>query len=324
MRLFIFTLLITIYAQVASADDMRPASLTIQQLNNSTFEAVFKVPARDGARLKLDVQLDENSRQLGLVSGQFIRQAYITSWKFERPGLSGLEITILGLRDNSADVLLRIIDAQGRVITDVLNADLQSYKLSDEQKTQNTFVTYMVLGIEHILIGLDHLLFVACLIYISRTGKKLLLTITGFTIAHSITLILASTGTVYVPIAPVEAVIALSIVLLAWEILKNKQNSITLKYPVAVSSSFGLLHGFGFASVLSDIGLPEDEAWQALLSFNVGVEIGQLLFVGALFAGFLLLRLMMKTLTLDKLRFVVGYFCGSLAMFWVIQRLAAF
>ena len=190
-------------------------------------------------------------------------------------------------------------------------------------------MTYIKIGIEHILIGLDHLLFVACLVYISGTRKKLLYTITGFTLAHSVTLFLSATNIIVIPIEPVEAVIALSIIFLAWEIAKNKQHSLSLRYPVLVSSSFGLLHGFGFAAVLSDIGLPETEKLLALLSFNIGVELGQLLFVLALFlvvkfASVLYKWLKHKPLTLAMLRLPISYLCGITATFWLIERLAAF
>jgi len=190
-------------------------------------------------------------------------------------------------------------------------------------------ITYIELGFEHILIGLDHLLFVACLVYISGSRKKLFFTITGFTLAHSITLFLSASNIVTIPIAPVEAVIALSIIFLAWEIAKNRQQSLSLRYPVLVSSSFGLLHGFGFAAVLSDIGLPETERLMALLSFNIGVELGQLAFVLALFilvklASWLYLWMQDKPLTLPMLRLPISYLCGITATFWFIQRLTAF
>ncbi|TKB46086.1 HupE/UreJ family protein [Thalassotalea mangrovi] len=324
MRAILSLLTFFLSTALCQADDMRPASLTISQLEASSFDVIFKVPARENARLKLDVSFDDKTEPSGLRHRQFSNQAYIESWQIEREALAGMRISIEGFNENAADVLVRVIDLQGQTITTVLNADKQHFTIEDKYQDQNTFIAYTILGIEHILVGLDHLLFVACLIYISRSGRKLLLTITGFTIAHSLTLILATTDTLVFPIAPVEAVIALSIVLLAWEIAKNRQHSLTLKYPVAVSTSFGLLHGFGFASVLSDIGLPPGEKWQALLSFNIGVEIGQLLFVAALYVLFALSRLLIKSITLDKLRFAVSYCCGSVAMYWLFQRLAAF
>ncbi|WP_424286598.1 HupE/UreJ family protein [Eudoraea sp.] len=155
---------------------------------------------------------------------------------------------------------------------------------------------YSILGIKHILEGWDHLLFLICLMLVAGIGKKLWITITGFTIAHSITLALSALDVVRLPIPPVEAVIALSVVYLAVEIALQKKDSLTYRYPIAVSSSFGLLHGFGFAAVLSDIGLPQIEVVTSLLFFNVGVELGQIIFV----LGILLFWLFIRKISFDK------------------------
>jgi len=191
---------------------------------------------------------------------------------------------------------------------------------------------YLTLGVEHILEGYDHLLFLVCLMLIAGTGRRILITITGFTIAHSITLALSALGVVHVPIAPVEAAIALSIVFLAVEIVRGDKNSFTYRYPIAVSSSFGLLHGFGFAAVLGETGLPQTEIPAALLFFNVGVEIGQILFVAVVIAVYQLIRFVGRTsfdrdLSVDALRPLqtpAAYAVGILGSFWMIQRVATF
>ena len=191
---------------------------------------------------------------------------------------------------------------------------------------------YLTLGVEHILEGYDHLLFLVCLMLIAGTGRRILITITGFTIAHSITLALSALGVVHVPIAPVEAAIALSIVFLAVEIVRGDKNSFTYRYPIAVSSSFGLLHGFGFAAVLGETGLPQTEIPAALLFFNVGVEIGQILFVAVVIAVYQLIRFVGRTsfdrdLSTDALRPLqtpAAYAVGILGSFWMIQRVASF
>ena len=191
---------------------------------------------------------------------------------------------------------------------------------------------YLTLGVEHILEGYDHLLFLVCLMLIAGTGRRILITITGFTIAHSITLALSALGVVHVPIAPVEAAIALSIVFLAVEIVRGDKNSFTYRYPIAVSSSFGLLHGFGFAAVLGETGLPQTEIPAALLFFNVGVEIGQILFVAVVIAVYQLIRFVGRTsfdrdLSTDALRPLqtpAAYAVGILGSFWMIQRVATF
>lgn len=326
MRLLAILLLL-VFCPLLWADDMRPASLTITALDDTTYEVSWIVPIKKGKRPSLNVEFDDRSKQLSPKRSQQNNNTIREYWSIEQAtGLAGSSISIIGLKGSSYEVLLRIIDVHHQTIASVLNTEKSDFLVPEAGTTEakDTVLTYIALGIEHILIGLDHLLFVACLVYISTTRKKLLLTITGFTAAHSITLFLAATGVLIIPIPPVEAVIALSIVFLAWEIAKNKKDSLSLKYPVLVSSTFGLLHGFGFASVLADIGLPQTEKLLALLCFNIGVEIGQLIFVATLFIVFAVLSKLHKSLTLETLRLPASYYCGSLATIWVIERLAAF
>lgn len=191
---------------------------------------------------------------------------------------------------------------------------------------------YLRLGIRHILEGYDHLLFLVCLMLIAGTGRRIFITITGFTLAHSITLALSALGLVQVPVPPVEAAIALSIVFLAVEIVRGDPDSLTYRYPIAVSSSFGLLHGFGFAAVLSETGLPQTEIPAALLFFNIGVEIGQILFVALVILVYQLVRwvghaFLDRDLSFEALRPLqtpAAYAVGMLAAFWMIERVAAF
>ena len=184
---------------------------------------------------------------------------------------------------------------------------------------------YLKLGVEHILLGIDHLLFVLALLLITHGGWTLVKTVTAFTVAHSITLALAALGFVHVPQAPVEAVIALSIVFVAAEILRSRQGhkGITARAPWIVACAFGLLHGFGFAGALSEIGLPEGHIPQALLFFNLGVELGQLLFIAAVMS-FIVLVKRARIRIFRGSELVPPYAIGSVAMFWVIQRVAAF
>jgi hydrogenase/urease accessory protein HupE len=319
-----------IFSACLWADDLRPASLTIQQVQPSAFDISWTVPLKNGVRPDFSLKFSGEVRQTSPKIARQLNNTSRESWRIESndalAGLAGQTITIVGLRGSTYEVLLRLVDENSQTITAVLNTDKPDYVVPamDSVEGENTIIAYIGLGIEHILIGLDHLLFVACLVYISRTRRKLLLTITGFTIAHSVTLILAATEVLVIPIPPVEAVIALSIVFLAWEIAKNRDASLSLKYPILVSSSFGLLHGFGFASVLADIGLPEGEKLSALLCFNIGVEIGQLLFVASLFLVFWALKKLYQPLSMQMLRFPTSYACGVLATFWMFERLAAF
>ena len=191
---------------------------------------------------------------------------------------------------------------------------------------------YLTLGVKHILGGYDHLLFLVCLMLIAGTGRRILITITGFTIAHSMTLALSALGVVRVPVPAVEAAIALSIVFLAVEIVRGDRESLTYRYPIAVSSSFGLLHGFGFAAVLGETGLPQTEIPAALLFFNLGVELGQILFVVGIILGYQLIRLAARAfgdrdLSIKALRpfqTPAAYGVGILASYWMIQRVATF
>lgn len=181
---------------------------------------------------------------------------------------------------------------------------------------------YTALGIEHILFGFDHLLFVASLLLLVRGPWMLVKTITAFTVAHSLTLALATLGLVEVPPAPVEACIALSIVLVAAEGLRDRGRGAPLRRPWAIAFAFGLLHGFGFAGALSELGLPPPEIPLALLFFNVGVEIGQLAFVGVALGGYTLLRDRLVRLP-HWTTAIPGYAIGGLATLWFFERLAA-
>ena len=189
---------------------------------------------------------------------------------------------------------------------------------------------YTVAGIEHILIGTDHLLFVLCLMIIAGSFKRLLLTVTGFTIAHSITLTLATLDIFRLPTELVELLIALSIVLLAVEIVKHKRAeegvapSFTWRYPVTASSAFGLLHGFGFAVVLQELGLPAAIKVHALLFFNIGVELGQLMFIAAILA---LVSVLVRTIGAVArhqavLVEAVVYAVGVTSAYWLFERFA--
>ncbi|SET40070.1 HupE/UreJ family protein [Thalassotalea agarivorans] len=306
-----------------TADDIRPATLQIEATSDTRFAVSLKVPVRNGVRQNMQVVLSEDAVIVSPKQVRTVQNAYVESFEFERrQGLSDLTVTMEGLKGLRGDVLLRAVNMQGDVNNHVLNTENASITLKAPTTASkiDTIIQYIILGVEHILIGLDHLLFVACLVYISNTKRKLIYTITGFTLAHSVTLILSATNVVVVPIKPVEAVIALSIVFLAWEIAKNKQNSLSMRYPVLVSSSFGLLHGFGFAAVLAEFGLPANEKIAALLSFNIGVEIGQLLFVAVLFILFISAKAAVRSLSKETLRFPISYICGIIATFWMIQR----
>jgi len=249
-------------------------------------------------------------------------------------GLSGLDVGVsFPVMNPSITTLIRLQLLSGEKHTRLLSPKESLWRVPARESTSGVAREYFGLGFLHILGGYDHLLFLGCLILIARTWRRILITVTGFTIAHSITLALAALGIFRVPIPPVEAVIALSILFLATEIARGRKNSLTWKYPIAVASSFGLLHGFGFAAVLSQIGLPQTEIPAALLFFNIGVEIGQILFVAAVILVFLVTvyftkklkdQSVMKQLFLTRIERPAAYIIGSLASFWMIERVTGF
>jgi len=201
-----------------------------------------------------------------------------------------------------------------------------SMEVEAETSNLNVIQVYTGLGIEHILLGVDHLLFVFALLLIVNGWRRLVGTITAFTLAHSITLFAATLGWVHVAQAPVEAVIALSILFLATEIIHNRQGKpgMAKRFPWLVAFIFGLLHGFGFAGALAEIGLPEQSIPLALLFFNVGVELGQLLFVAAVVSMGWVLRKLLAEKILQGSEVAASYLIGSLSAYWVIERTYSF
>jgi len=308
------------------ADEIRPLYLQIKAIDSNNYDVVFKIPAKHVRLVKiLKVKFDKNVKNNDNIKTVLVNRSYIRHFKIKtKNGLENTKIKILGLSASTAEVLLRIIDKDGVSTSASIGPNNPTYKFVGSPSTFETIKAYTVLGVEHILNGTDHLLFVACLVMIAGTFRKLLWTITGFTLAHSITLFLSALDIVHVPIPPIEASIALSIVFLASEIARGDKNSLTYLYPGLISSSFGLLHGFGFASALMEIGLPQQEKVYALLFFNVGVEFGQLLFVSVLLSIIWgLNRIFKKTANFqwDK---PVAYVIGSISMMWLIQRIMVF
>jgi hydrogenase/urease accessory protein HupE len=248
--------------------------------------------------------------------------AEIKRWTIQVPrGLEGWEVTVHGLQATMVDVLVRVALADGRVVSRVLRPDAPSF-VFEREKAGPAAGGYFRLGLGHILLGVDHLLFVLALVLIVRGVGLLVKTITAFTIAHSITLGLATLGYVHVPSAPVEATIALSIVFVALEILRSRrgERGLTARAPWLVAGIFGLLHGFGFAGALSQVGLPAHDIPLALLFFNLGVEAGQLAFVVVALGAIGALR----SVRLPQWAPILPpYAIGSFAMFWVIERTVA-
>jgi hydrogenase/urease accessory protein HupE len=241
----------------------------------------------------------------------------------------GHPIAIDGLSATMTDVLVRMEGLDTKTQTTRLTPSAPSFVVEAAPKATEVARTYLVLGVEHILLGIDHLLFVLALLILVKGTRRLIWTVTAFTLAHSLTLAGATLGFVHVPGPPVEAAIALSIVFVAAEIVHSRQGmqGLTERFPWIVAFTFGLLHGFGFASALSEVGLPQTAIPLALLFFNVGVEIGQLLFIALVFAVIALARQVMRRFAVPQPLWtwrVAPYAIGSVAAFWFIQRIAAF
>ncbi len=326
-RLLLLLLLVVLAtAPAAFAHEVRPAYLELTQRDIETFDVLWKVPARGDRRLGLYLRLPESAEILRGPSGTFADASSLERSTLRHArALVGETIEVDGLASTLTDVLVRIQRLDGSTQVTRLLPESPSFTVEASPSAWQVSRTYLVLGIEHILEGFDHLLFVFALLLLVRGWRRLVATITAFTLAHSITLALATLGVVQLPGPPVEATIALSIVFVAAEILRARQGEVGLaeRWPWTVAFAFGLLHGLGFAGALREIGLPEQSIPLALLFFNLGVEAGQLLFIGAVGAAWALLR--STALRLPRVaETALPYAIGSLAAYWVIERVAAF
>jgi hydrogenase/urease accessory protein HupE len=321
--------LLALCAARSFAHEVRPAYLELRQVGAETYAVLWKVPARGAdLRLALHPELPAGSEALSAPRPAFHDNAFTERWTVRRPGgLSGGTIRIAGLEATVTDALVRIERLDGSVQVARLTPSSPSFVVESEPGPMQIAATYLRLGLEHILLGYDHLLFVLVLMLVVAGGWALVKTITAFTVAHSITLGLAVFGVVHVPQPPVEAAIALSILLLAAEIVRRTRGppSPTVRAPWAVAFAFGLLHGLGFAGALLDAGLPAQDVPLALLAFNVGVELGQLVFIGTVVTLALLFsRWRLPAAAAMRARSALAYVIGTLAAFWFIDRLAGF
>jgi len=309
------------------ADEVRPSYLQIQEISPKHFSVLFKVPAKGDKKLSLHVKFPDTCTDNNKHYASFINATYMESYSIGcKNPLAGESIIIEGLENTKTDLLLRLEFLDKTSQSQLLRSDKNTYVILATSSNMQVVKTYTWLGITHILLGFDHLMFVFALLLLVNSLRKLLWTITAFTIAHSITLAGSSLGYLSLPQKPVEAMIALSILFLAVEIMHEQKGKIgiTSRYPWVISFSFGLLHGFGFAGALAEIGLPQNALNIALIFFNVGVEIGQLVFIAVVMAlGYVLVSLNLGTL-LDKLKIVVVYMIGAFSTFWLIERVLSF
>ncbi len=307
------------------AHEARPAYLQIKETSPGQFSLLWRTPVLAGMRLPVVLQVPDDVKNVREPDVQELADSFVERrWINAGPnGLAGKRIEFPGLQLTITDVLVRVEMLDGRSWTTIVHPSQPWVEITAAQTRLQVMGTFIVQGIRHILFGADHMLFVLGLLLIVKDRWMLLKTITAFTVAHSITLAIATLGYAEAPMVPLNAAIALSILFLGPEIVRSwrGQTSFTIRHPWVVAFAFGLLHGFGFASALTSAGLPKAELPIALLSFNVGVEIGQLAFV------FLILALE-RAFRILEVRWprwaeaLPGYTVGSLGAFWTVQRLA--
>ena len=323
IRVAIALLLSLIMAWPAQAHEVRPAFLEIRQTTNTTYEATWKQPTLGNVAVHLVPHLS-NGWLEQKPDDQYAAAGFlIRTWKIEAPtttSLSGVTVSIEGLQDTITDAFVRIRLKNGQAIDRIVRPEVPSFPITLSKGNAMSMSSFVLLGIEHILTGPDHLSFVLGLLLIVRDRWMLLKTVSAFTVAHSITLAMATLGTISLPLPFLDTMIALSILFLAPEILRVEKGStsLTIHYPWIVAFCFGLVHGLGFASGLTTLGLNHDTLLAALVLFNIGVEIGQLTFIGvALLAVYLV-----SHLNIAWPRPVItapAYAIGALAAMWMFS-----
>jgi hypothetical protein len=306
------------------ADEFRPALLEITEREGGWVDVTWKVPTMGDQVLALTPVMPEFLQQIGPGSGQRVSGAWVETKSYiaGEQLLNGATVSVEGLVQVPADVVVRVNLTDGTEHSAILRSVNNSFTIPEQVTRVELAVSYWKMGTIHILEGMDHLLFLLTLLLIVNGFIPLLKTVTAFTLAHSLTLALATLGIVHIPPVPTEAVISLSIVLLAVEVVHKNQGQLTSseRFPWLVAFTFGLVHGLGFAGALSEIGVPQNEVPLALLMFNVGVETGQVMFVTAV--SLLLAGLHhIHTHSAFRLARATPYAIGGVAAFWTIDRL---
>lgn len=307
------------------AHEARPAYLEVRETAPGRFDLLWRTPVLSGMRLPVGLHVPEEIRNLKEPAVQELTDSLLERRSIDAgpAGLAGRRIEFPGLQATITDVLVRVELLDGRKWTVIVHPSRPWVEFAAPQGKLAVAGAYVLHGIRHIAFGADHLLFVLGLLLIVKDRWMLIKTITAFTVAHSITLAIATFGWAEAPVLPLNAAIALSIFFLGPEIVRSwrGETSFTIEHPWVVAFLFGLLHGFGFASALTSAGLPKADLPLALLGFNVGVEIGQLAFI------FLVLALE-RSFHVLEIRWprwaqaLPGYAVGSLGAFWTIQRTA--
>ncbi len=326
-KLFLsFLFILTVFPRVIFADVFAPALLQIDEREGGWVDVTWKIPVRQNRGLGLTPVLPEFLEPIGPATGKQFPGAWVEHSSYRTGGrtLTGETLSIDGLASIPTDVLIRITLQDGSEHSTILRAGNMSYTIPERATRAEVAGSYWRMGTIHILEGADHLLFVLALLLIVTGVWPLLKAVTAFTVAHSITLVLATLDLVHMPSSPTEAIIALSIVFLAGEIIHKYQGKfgLTERWPWLIAFIFGLFHGLGFAGALFEIGVPQHEVPMALFMFNVGVETGQLLFIATVLSLMALFKRLPLTLPQGSWR-LMPYSIGSIAAFWTIERVAS-
>jgi hypothetical protein len=306
-----------------AAHPLSPSLLQIEEVEGGRARVIWKTPVLRVPGSDLRPVLPAVCHPAGERQSRQEGSAWIEQWYVDcAGGLVGSTVRVDGIAASKADVLLRVALLDGRSFRHVLTTEESSFRVPEKERRLDVARGYARLGFEHILGGFDHLLFVFGLILLVRRRRPLLFTITAFTVGHSVTLSAAVLGFVHIPSRPVEAMIAFSILLLAAELARGEEAPPTLmrRFPWLMAFTFGLLHGLGFAGALAEVGLPDGEIPLALFSFNVGIEIGQVLVVALVLVGRAALAPLLARLP-ARAAWVPPYVIGTLAAFWCFERL---
>lgn len=313
----------------AFAHEVRPALIQITEIAPGRYDVIWKQPMVGDMTVHMVPHLSSGVIDQAPTTETRAPGFIVRTWRISAgPPLDGQLLSIEGLQQTVTDVLLRVTTADGRLVNDVIRPAEPTRRLALAGPKGLQIPAYVRLGIEHILTGADHLMFVLGLLLLIGPNWRLVKAVSAFTAAHSITLALAALGFVHFPSAIIEALVALSIVFVACELVPapGRAQTLTRRHPWLIAFSFGLLHGLAFAGALADVGLPKGAEPQALLLFNVGVEIGQLIFIAIALAAIAVVRAARRLISIDTTTFArvaPAYVIGSFAAYWLIERIMA-
>ncbi|MGH0032280.1 MAG: HupE/UreJ family protein [Myxococcota bacterium] len=317
---------ILLLAAAASAHRLAPSLLELVERDGGRFDVTWKTPLQQPVGSDVRPELPESCATAGEAQASQEATGLVVRFPVDcgTAGIVGQRLAVRGLDTSGTNALVRVALADGRRIQAVLHADDPELEIGERQGALAVAREYALLGFEHILSGLDHLLFVFGLVLLAATTRQLVWTVTSFTLGHSVTLSLAVLGYVRFPTALVELVIAMTIVALALELARGApeagaRGSWMRRAPWAMAFGFGLLHGLGFAGALAEVGLPVGEIPAALLAFNLGIEAGQLAFVVVV----LLLRALLARPVASAPAWLLRaptFAMGGLAVYWCLDR----